>query len=126
MNATEATRVEIDDRIREQPELLQAVNEATRYLEEHAVEVPPPSAVQWRYADADGKLLQITLADGPDRTVQRNYWTRWILDSVGRRLCILKLWGELLRKRSDERMVRIDQLIAQLKQEIAVGGEDVD
>lgn len=124
MNATGTTRVEIDERIREQPELLAAVTRATEYLLEHALEVPPPSAIRWRYAD--GKTLEITLIDDPGRAVQRNYWTRWIQDEVGQRICILKLWGELLRKRSDERMVRIDQLIAQLKREIADGGENFD
>jgi hypothetical protein len=129
MNATEPTRVEIDDRIREQPQLLAAVTRATEYMQEQAVEVPPPSSVHWRYADPDGKSLQLTLIDGPpfqNQKVQHNYWTRWIEDSVNGKLCVLKSWGELLAKRSDTRMARIDQLIAKLKDEVGDGGEDVD
>jgi len=129
MNATETTRVEIDDRIRTQPELLRAVNEATRYLAEQAAEVPPPAIVGWRYADVDGKLLQLTMSDagnGSGRTVQRSFWTRWIQDPVSQKMCVLKVWGELLGKRSDAQMARIDQLITQLRKEIADGGEDLE
>src|SRR5262245_47831333 len=129
MNATETTRVEIDDRIREQPELLRAVNDATQYLREHATEVPPPALIGWRYADADGKLLQLTLGDtldGSGRTVRRNYWARWVLDPVSQQICVLKTWRELLGMRSDESMARINQLISQLKEEIAHGREDIE
>jgi hypothetical protein len=129
MNATEATRVEIDEKIREQPELLQAVNAATQYLEQQAEEVPPPAYIGWRYVDHDGKLLELTLRDGVDDTtrgIRRNYWTRWILDPVSQKICVLKAWGELLGKRSDEGMVRINHLITKLREELADGREDAD
>jgi hypothetical protein len=128
MVATVEPRVEIDERIRQQPELLRAVTESTRYLIEQApTEVPPPAIVGWQYADRDGQLLQLTLSDTGEQaghTVQRNYWTRWILDPVNQKLCVLRAWGELLGKRSDAGIARIARLVAELKQEELESGEE--
>lgn len=128
MNATETTRVEIDARIRERPELLHAVEDATDYLTAQATDVPPPTAIDWQFADEDGESIRITLSDSPDtpRSAGRSFWTRWLLNPVSRKMCVLKVWGELLGKRSDVQMARIGQLIAQLNQEITDGGEDVE
>lgn len=117
MNATETTRVEIDDRIREKPELLRAVTDATDYLRGEIESVMPPATIRWQQVGTDGKLLQITLSDWPEtsnHTVQRNYWTRWIQDPVNQKICVLKIWGELLGKRSDANLARIKAQISEL------------
>ncbi len=129
MSATATTRVEIDDTIRGQPDLLRAVEAATGYLEEQAVDVAPPAVVRWDCADRDGKLLRLTLSDhtaDQGRRVSRNYWTAWVMDPTGGRLCVLQAWGALLGLRSDDNMVRINQLAAKLKKELSDAGQDVD
>jgi hypothetical protein len=129
MSATETTRVEIDDRIREQPDLLRAVNEATGLLTEYSSYAPPPAVASWQFADDRGELLRLTLSGGNDLpvpAVAEEYPTRWILDPINRKICFLQTFGRFLSKRSDARMVRIDRLIARLKKELADGGEDAE
>lgn len=112
-------RVEIDDRIRERPELAQAVGLGTDYLLSQATDTTPPDAVAWRFADADGKLVQVTLSDSPGdgHRVQRNFQTTWILDPVNRKLCVTKVWVELLNKRLDQQFARVNAGINELERE---------
>jgi len=127
MTETIDTKVEIDERIRQQPELLEAVEEATSYLEQQAVHVPPPDRIQWLLVDADGQTIHLMLAEkegGIERVVQHNYPTKWIIDPVNRKICVLKMWSELLSKRSHRNILRITKLNSQLREEEANAEED--
>ena len=129
MTETIETKVEIDERIRQRPELLEAVKDATEYVEKYAVDVPPAAQIRWRFADPDGKKIEISLADhvGTEtKSVSRTFWTRWILDPTNRRLCVLDVWGDLLYTRSDRHQARIDELMSRLTEEEANGREDAE
>jgi hypothetical protein len=127
MATSTGIHVEIDDRIRQRPDVFAAVTDATAYLEAQATDVPPPAAIGWRFADAAGQLIQITVSDSAPpghHTVRHNFWTRWILDPTNRKICVLRMWSELLAERSDQNIARINRLIVRLREEEGDGGEN--
>jgi len=121
MNATEVTtRVDIDDRIREQPHLLAAVTDGTQYIVDQATRVSPPAIVDWRYADSKGESLRLTLSDAEgvaEQTARENYPTRWILDSVNRSICVLQAWGKLIDRRLDRQAAKVNALLIEYERE---------
>lgn len=121
MSVATGPQVEIDDRIRQRPDLLAAASDATEYLLEQAeVLVPPPGVVRWQFADREGASVEIALADAGEADApfaRRNFLTRRILDPVSRRMCVLQAWSALLSNRSDLQMRRINEHISQLEEE---------
>lgn len=121
MSAAVMPRVEIDERIRQQPELLAAVNEATAYLGEHigthAREVPPPAGIRWRFALLDDSSIELTMSDSPEFEgfiAQRVFPLRYMNDPVNRDIMTLRVWRDLLAERSRKNMARIDKLITEI------------
>ena len=127
MTTPRPTRIEVDDRIRVRPDLADSVGRATEYLLSQVGEDLPPGDVVWSFADADGKLLQISLTDSantnPGMTVQRNFWAKWILDPVNSKLCVTEVWIELLNRRLDQQVARVNAGLAELERAEHDGGQ---
>jgi hypothetical protein len=122
MTATVTPRVEIDDRIREQPDLLRLVSEATAFLESRAVEVPPPQVVIWRLIALDQSQIELALADRSDgpfvRRAVKASW--WVQDPPSREKHVLDVWVDLLSQRGWAQSARTRELIRQLEEEEAI------
>jgi hypothetical protein len=117
MNATETTRVEIDDRIREQPEFLRAVGQATEYVLEESKGIAPPSAIRWRFAPHEADAIELTMTEPSELGggfASRTFPVRYLLDPVSRDTMALRTFGDLLRKRSQRNLERIDALIRKI------------
>ena len=119
MTSTVVPRVEIDDRIREQPDLLRLVSEATAFLESRAVEVPPPQVVEWRLVGPDRAQIELALADSSDglfvRRAVKASW--WVQDPPSREKHVLDVWVDLLSQRGWAHSARTRELIRQFEEE---------
>lgn len=120
MTATITPRIEIDDRIRQRPQLLAAVEQATDYLLSRTDGLDPPATVSWRLTDPGGESVEITLADTPDAGVpsaRLPVRTRWLGDLPSQRMSVLEVWGKLLSNRSAVKMARINADLSRLEEE---------
>ncbi len=113
MTATIEPRVEIDDRIREQPALLEAVISATEYLRRHLDGVSSPAIIRWGSAPLDPKTLELAISDSPDGT--EPVAKRWITadqmnDAYRREVLTLRVFSDLLAMRSEHNRARIREM----------------
>jgi hypothetical protein len=114
MVATVEPRVEIDDRIREQPALLDAVHSAMAYLGQSVERVPLPTAIKWRFAPLDPTSIELWMSDTPDFSgpaARRVFRASDMADDYTREVGVLRAFGDLLRLRSEQNMARIDEMI---------------
>lgn len=117
MTATVEPRVEIDDRIREQPSLLDAVTSATAYLGRHLDGVPMPAIIRWEFAPLDPKTLELSISDSPDGTepvAKRRIATAQMNDPYQREVFTLLVFSGLLGKRSELHQARIAELVSNI------------
>jgi hypothetical protein len=117
-------RVEIDDRIRANPELLKAVTETMAYLGRHVSGVPLPAAILWRFLPLDSSSLELLLSDTPDfsdMVARRVFRVVDMNDEYTREVGISSAWRSLLRFRSEKNWRRIDELMRRI--EIAAENE---
>lgn len=117
MVATVEPRVEIDDRIRANPALLEAVTSALAYLGRHVRRVPLPAAIRWRFLPLDPGSLELLMsdtADFSDAVARRVFPLAEMGDDYVREIGTLRAWRELLRCRSEQNMARIDARIGRI------------
>jgi len=129
MNDDREMTVTIDDAIRARPDLLAQVEDAQRYFEEQYFDPPldrerhNPS-VAWRLKrTASVEEIGIEFKENDDlgeRGFGKWWPARYMADPVARTLSVSRSWGEVLRLRSDQRMRKIERLMAEIKS----AGED--
>jgi hypothetical protein len=111
MNTNE-TRIEIDDRIREKPELAKAASEASTYLLGEIKRVPPPAVIHWQFAPFDESTIELWMSDTPDGkgfVAKRVFPLQHMTDPVTRDIWALRVCGALFAQRSRVIQARIDQ-----------------
>jgi hypothetical protein len=114
MVATTEPRVEIDDRIRANPDLLQSVTATMAYLGRTVSGVPLPASIRWRFLPLDPGSIELLLSDSTDFTdpvVRRVFRVTDLNDEYAREVGILRTFGDLLQIRSKNHMAHIDELI---------------
>jgi hypothetical protein len=112
--ATVEPRVEIDDRIRENPALLEAATQTMAYLGQRVTDVPLPAAIRWRFVPLDPSSLELLMSDTTDLSdmvARRVFRVTQMDDAYTREVGIGRAFGELLRLRSKKRWERIDRII---------------
>lgn len=117
MVSTIEPRIEIDERIRERPELLQAANEAMAYLARHIEGVSPPAVIRWGFAPLDPNTIELSLSDTSDFSdivAKRRLEARHMNDSYRRDVFALWAFSDLLHERSKKNMARIDELMRRI------------
>lgn len=126
MSTTVGPRVEIDDRIREQPELFRVVQLSTEFLEELAGASSHNLDIEWRSVAHDDRLIELGLSEHRDfqAGIRTTFAATNLFDPVNRKLRLLKAWDYILRARSNRNMERIAELINQLQRESDDVGED--
>lgn len=122
-------RVEIADAIRADPELLRDVEAATAYLDTLHSRIEPPAWVRWELAPTQPDRVEhrpavvVTIGDWPEygeETATSDPLSRVRTKSADiRERAMIKLWGRLLRNRSD---VIVDRINARSR----IGFEDSD
>jgi hypothetical protein len=126
MVATVEPRIEIDDRIRESPQLMKAVTEATAFLSRQVEHVPLPVAIRWRFLPLDPSSVELTLSDATDFSdmiARRSFRLHELEDAYLRDVETLRTWRELLRLRSDKHLAKIDAYINDLNRVLLEQGE---
>jgi hypothetical protein len=119
-------QVEIDDRIRANPALLEAVTQAMAYLGRNVSGAPLPAAIRWRFLPLDQTTVELTLTDSTDAgdlTARRQFRVNDLIDDYSRESGMHRAWGDLLRLRSDKQMARINAFIKDLNRVI---GEQIE
>lgn len=127
MVATVEPLVEIDDRIKANPELLKAVTDATAFLGRLAGGVDYPAILRWRPVPLDPNSIELTISDLPDFSdlvARRSFPVSDLTDTYFRESGMLRAWGDLLRVRSDKHKARVDQFIKDLNR--VLGGQHED
>jgi hypothetical protein len=121
-------RVEIDESIRNRPELLSSVEAANRYLEELAGASGPHVQVEWRLSPNDDRLVELGLSEDRDfhAGVRPTFPTSNLLDPVSRKVRLNRAWDFILAERSRHSMERIHDLINQLERRELDGREVAD
>ena len=117
MNATEATRVEMDDHIRQQPELCRAANEAMAYVLGQIEGVPPPAVIRWRFVPSDPNLIELSMTEewqGIELNAAPAFPVRDMADPVNRDIWASRTFRRLLRERSRVNMAKIDRLLGNI------------
>lgn len=107
-------RVEIDDRIKADPALADAVAKALAYFATVETTVPLPAAIRWRVPALDPTAVELQMSDTldfSDAVVSRLFHRADIEDAYTRNVSMLRTYGKVLRLRSDKRMARINNLI---------------
>lgn len=120
-------RVEIDDRIRENPELLKAVTAATAFLGRQAGESEHPAALRWRPLPLDPNTIELELSDHidfSDLVARRFFPVTELTDTYGRESGMLRAWATLLGIRSDKQKVRVDHFIQELNRVLREQSEE--
>ncbi|MBP3956125.1 hypothetical protein J8F10_12610 [Gemmata sp. G18] len=115
MVASVEPRVEIDDRIREQPELLDAVAQATDYLRHHLGGVAVPALIRWSVSPGDEARIVLTISDATDsagpaaaRAISAQHLAG---DPYRRDVLTLNVFSDLLGERSKKNRARINELV---------------
>ncbi|MBY0458791.1 MAG: hypothetical protein K2V38_15750 [Gemmataceae bacterium] len=119
--------VEIDDRIRANPELLAQVNSALAYLGRHIDGVPLPAAIRWRPLPLDPSSVELVMsdtADYSDLTARHMFLIAEMADDYTREVGTLQTWRRLLRQRSRRNWVRIDELARRVAEADDEGADD--
>lgn len=127
MVATVEPKVEIDDRIRENPDLLTAVTEAMAYLGRHVNGVPLPVAIQWRPLPLDPNSIELLMSDTldfSDMVARRVFPVLDLTDAYTREVGTLRTWRSLLRRRSEKNWLRIDELMERVRRAAEDENED--
>ncbi len=112
-------KVEIDDRIRSNPELLRAAAQATEYLRTLPSRLPPPAGVRWRYDGTGPGAVELALTDhvgSPTYPAVKAIRTPVFADPVAWTSLVHRTWMELLSTRSAEINARIDRLLAEYEE----------
>jgi|GEM_PF-3631801 hypothetical protein len=107
-------RVEIDDRIKADPALADAVAKALAYFATVETTVPLPAAIRWRVPALDPTAVELQMSDTTDfsdAVVSRLFRRADIEDPYARDVGMLRAYGQVLRLRSEKSMLRINQLI---------------
>lgn len=119
MSTTSGMKVEIDDRIRANPELLRAVTEATEYLRGLPTRTPPPAVVHWGYTGPTGDTVELSLSDdvADPRSMTSTTRPPKLYGHSNRDSFVRWAWISLLNVRSDGVHARINQLWEQYDRE---------
>jgi hypothetical protein len=125
--------VKIDDRIQRDARLLNNVAKATEYfIEQYEPRAPgnPPlkPSISWTLKPGVSPPLWAGVHERDDlgeRIVERGMMTNALTDEVSRNVNMLKLWGELIDRRSDERISFLEELLRKAE-ELELGGRSGD
>ncbi len=125
MSATATTemKVEIDGAIRANPNLYEAVRAAQLYFDGQYFDEPtnedPNRTAEMRWEQSlEGGPVRVELSERDilgSRIVDTRLTPKQLLDDVNRDVSMIRLLRSLLRKRSAQRMVRLDRLISELE-----------
>lgn len=126
--ATTEMQVEIDDRIKENEELLNAVEAASELfrqaLDSQPDLIPPQGKLSWTvgaYPSGGIRILRKYSEPNPDGKTQRSTTTEFspsaLLDSVQRDISMLRLLSAISRWRLDELNERIREHLRELDSE---------
>ena len=108
MTATTDLRVDMDDALRQRPDLLHAAEAATEFLDDfvrgHAATFGDDRAMTWRYQPAhpDGERVVVTYAERDDlgaRAVKHQLAAVDLCDATGRRREMRKLLQSVIAER---------------------------
>lgn len=118
MVASVEPRVEIDERIRGQQVLFDAITSAMAELGRHSTPlVPLPALIRWQLVPLDPSSVELAMWDTPDASdagARRVFRTADLDDPYTRDVGTLRTWGDLLRTRSVKGLARIDALIRRI------------
>ena len=129
MPTNEALKAEVAESIRNDPQLMQAIREATEYLDTSIGQSPvkraTDQAIRWNLVDsAKGSDLEVNFSETDrygGRKFQSRYSAKQFQDPYCRRSAMNTLFRNVLRDRSSQISLVIDQLIRELKEEEANG-----
>jgi hypothetical protein len=119
-------QVHIQEKIKENPQLASAVEQATRLLEDEVEqsmrlledEKGPSNGTitaDWSIVQEQGNhpLIRLTISE-PDVVVEERYTLDQIRNANDMQGRLIRLWGKLLQVRSHKQLARLRQVIRQL------------
>jgi len=120
MNSPTKLRSEVDDAIRANPDLFNAIQIATEQLTPFTEKIGASPTLTWRLPASDEPVIELTMTEttdtGPGKA-QRQYPLRYMKDPGNRDISVLQVWSDLLTQRRKRRNSRLNQLIDALELE---------
>ncbi|MBY0514466.1 MAG: hypothetical protein K2P78_11210 [Gemmataceae bacterium] len=116
-------RVELDDALRQRPELVDAVTLATARLVEWGASFGPEVTLSWRIPAGDPAAVELTISETTDTGTgvgRSRFPLRYLDDQVNCDISVRRTWDDVLEARIDRGLRRLGELIARLEEEEAV------
>ena len=115
--------VEIDQLIREHPDLLDAVQKASVRLAERSDSFGPNVNLGWKFARADKSTIELSITETTNTGTgfaKRQFPARYMNDPVSRDISVWQVWDDILADRVNRGLRRVGELITQIEEEEAV------
>ena len=110
---------EIDDAIRQNPELLKAVQEASGFLERHAIDIAPWAnglSIRWEEL-SNSKWIRLVIRDAV-HTSEYFFSPRRLLDATIREMNVISAFRAFLWLKVNSKMEQVDESINGIEEQL--------